>query len=492
VRLPTPCLVVLVGPSGAGKSQWATAQFRPEQIVSSDALRALVGDGADDQRAGTDAFAVLDDVLARRLRRRLTTVVDTLGLDAARRAGYVDAARRHNMACVAIAFDVPAAECRARNRTRTRPVPERVLASQLRSWPAVRDALANEGFDAVHAPGDVQLVPAADLDAPDHARNQREDPMTMGFGLQVPAFSWPGGPAEIAPRLAAIARAADDAGFDSLWVMDHFLQIPQVGRPWDDMLESYTTLGFLAGLTERIGLGVLVTGVTYRNLAHLAKIVATLDVLSGGRARCGLGAAWYDREHVAYGWRFPPTRERYALLEDALRLLPVMWGPGTPAFEGKTITVAEAACYPRPVQARIPIIVGGSGEKKTLRLAAELADGVNLFGDAATVRHKVGVLHAHCADVDRDPSQVAVTHLSTALVGRDRDELDALVAAYRGSASPEAFAARANAAIVDHHVGRFRALADAGVSTAMVSFPDLGGVDPVERFAPVIAAFRRG
>jgi F420-dependent oxidoreductase-like protein len=484
--------VVLVGPSGAGKSQWAAEQFRAEQIVSSDALRALVGEGADDRRAGTDAFAVLDDVVARRLRRRLTTVIDTLGLDAARRGGYLDVARRHGMACVAVAFDVPAAECRARNRTRARPVPDRVLASQLRSWPAVRDVLPNEGFDAVHAPGDVHLVPAADLDAPDHARNQREDPMTMDFGLHVPAFTWPGGPAEIAPRLAAIARAAEGAGFSSLWVMDHFLQIPQVGRPWDDMLESYTTLGFLAGVTERIGLGVLVTGVTYRNLAHLAKIVATLDVLSGGRARCGLGAAWYEREHVAYGWRFPPTRERYALLEDALRLLPVMWGPGTPAFEGRTIAVAEAACYPRPLQARIPIVVGGSGERKTLRLAAELADGVNLFGDAAAVRHKVDVLRAHCADVGRDPSEVAVTHLSTALVGRDRAELDALVSAHRGNASPEAFAARSGAATADDHVGRFRVLAEAGVATAMVSFPDLAGVEPVERFAPVIEAFRRG
>src|SRR5262249_27325859 len=160
---------------------------------------------------------------------------------AARRAGYVDAARRHGMACVAIAFDVPAAECRARNRTRARPVPDRVLASQLRSWPQVRDALPTEGFDAVHMPGDVELVPAADLDAPDHARHQQEDPMTMDFGLQVPAFTWPGGPAEIGPRLAAIARAAEAAGFESLWVMDHFLQIPHVGRPWDDMLESYTT-----------------------------------------------------------------------------------------------------------------------------------------------------------------------------------------------------------------------------------------------------------
>jgi len=133
-----------------------------------------------------------------------------------------------------------------------------------------------------------------------------------------------------------------EAGFTSLWLMDHVIQIPQVGREWEDMLESHTTLGFLAGVTERIRLGTLVTGITYRNIAHLAKIVATLDVLSGGRAMCGIGAAWFEREHRLYGWEFPPLRERFARLEDALELLPLMWGPGAPAFEGRTIRVAES------------------------------------------------------------------------------------------------------------------------------------------------------
>ena len=128
--------------------------------------------------------------------------------------------------------------------------------------------------------------------------------------------------------------------------MDHFLQIPQVGREWEDMLESHTTLGYLAGVTERIRLGTLVTGVAYRNLAHLAKLVATLDVLSGGRALCGLGAGWFEREHRLYGWAFPPLAERYARLEDALELLPLMWGPGSPRFEGRTLTVAEADLLP--------------------------------------------------------------------------------------------------------------------------------------------------
>ena len=285
--------------------------------------------------------------------------------------------------------------------------------------------------------------------------------MEIEFGVQVPRFTWPGGPAEIGPRLAAIAGAAEDAGFASVWVMDHFLQIPVAGRHWEDMLDSYTTLPFLAAHTSRVKLGALVTGVTYRNLAHLAKIVATLDVLSGGRAICGLGAAWFEREHRAYGWRFPPLAERYALLEDALELLPLMWGKGAPEYHGRTIDVAEAVCYPRPIQDRIPILVGGSGERRTLRLVAEYADACNLFGDADTVRHKVGVLHRHCADVGRDPDEVRVTHLS-----------------------------RADAPTTADAIGRYRQLGEAGVQTAIVSFADLDGVEPIARFEDVVAAFR--
>src|SRR5262249_30748776 len=161
----------------------------------------------------------------------------------------------------------------------------------------------------------------------------------------------------------------------------------------------YTTLGFLAGVTSRVRLGALVTGVTYRNLALLGKIIATLDVVSDGRAIAGLGAAWYEREHVAYGFGFPSIATRYALLEDALELLPLMWGKGAPAFKGRTIDVPEALSYPRPVQEHIPILVGGSGERKTLRLVAQYADACNLFGDAKTITRKLAVLRDHCAVV---------------------------------------------------------------------------------------------
>jgi F420-dependent oxidoreductase-like protein len=490
VRLPSTCLVVLVGPSGAGKSTWAGAQFRASQVVSSDALRALVGEGDHDQRAGTDAFAVLDDVLERRLRRRLFTVVDSLGLEPARRRAWLALARRHGVPCQAVTFSTPAAVCRDRNRRRQPPLPAKVATSQRRAYDAALAALGEEGFDGVHEAGPVEIVPPALVAAPMAAARQRDDPLALRFGLQVPSFTWEGGPAELAERLGAIAAAAEEAGFASLWVMDHVLQIPFIGREWLDMLDSYTTLGFLAGRTSRIRLGTMVTGITYRNVAHLAKIVATLDVLSGGRAMCGLGAAWFEREHRAYGWAFPPLAERYALLEDALQLLPLMWGPGSPAFQGQRLRVPEAICYPRPLQEHVPIIVGGQGERRTLRLVARYADACNLRGDPPVVAAKIAALARHCRDVERDPATVTVTHLSTALVGRDRGELDALTERLQPKGtSPEAYRVWAGAGTVEEQVGRFRELAELGVAEAVVSLPDLGDAAPVERFAAVIDAF---
>jgi F420-dependent oxidoreductase-like protein len=491
-RLPAPALVVLVGPPASGKSTWAATHLRADVVVSSDRLRALVGEGEHDQRAGTDAFDVLDLVVERRLKRRLLTVVDTLGTDPKRRQRWLAVARAHGVPAVAVVFDVPDRECRARNKARAEPVPSAFLTQQLKAWPSVKESVATDGFDDVLPAGDrVVLVPESLVGADAAARRQQEDPVTLEFALQIPRFTWTGGPTELGARLASIARAAEDAGFTSVWVMDHFLQIPQVGREWEDMLDSYTTLGYLAGVTERVGLGVLVTGVTYRNLAHLAKIVATLDVLSGGRAWCGLGAAWFEKEHRTYAWDFPPLRRRYELLEDALELLPLMWGPGSPAFDGRTVSIPEAICYPRPVQARVPIMVGGGGERRTLRLVAQHADACNLFGDATTVAHKVGVLRSHCDDVGRDPEDVRITHLSSALTATSAQELAAAVEARKPKRmTPEAYAAAVNAGTIDDHVGRFRELAEAGVQTAIVNLPDLDDPAPVERFAAIIDRFR--
>lgn len=464
---------MLVGPTAAGKSRWAAEQFHPDRVVSSDRLRAVVGAGERDQRASRDAFEVLELIVAKRLARGLTTVIDSTGLEPKRRAAWRALADARGVPVVAIVFDEPAAVLRARNRRRADPVPGSVVAAQLRAMASL--ALDGEGFAAVHAPADVSLVAPSLVNAPQSAARQRDNPLVLDFGLQVSRFDFPGHPATTARTLAEIAQAAEEVGFTSLWVMDHFLQIPQVGREWEDMLESWTTLGYLAGVTERIRLGTLVTGITYRNLAHLAKIVATLDVLSGGRAICGLGAAWFEREHALYGFDMPDRAGRYALLEDALELLPLMWGKGAPRFEGRTLTVEQAICYPRPLQERVPILVGGSGERKTLRLVARHADACNLFGDPDTVRRKVAVLHAHCATEGRDPAQIAVTHLGAARV----------VASESDRAGP-------GAATVEEHVGRYRELAEAGVRTAIVGLADAGGAESVRRFAEVVAAFGPG
>jgi F420-dependent oxidoreductase-like protein len=462
LRLPNPCLVVLVGTSGAGKTTWADAHF-PGRVVSTDRLRALVGEHQDDQRAGTDAFAVLDLVVERRLKRGLLTVVDSLALNTKRRLGYVAAARKYGVPVHAVVFDTPPDVCRARLRDSARPISPSVVTAQLRDLEAARGTIPDEGFDGVHRPDDaVDVIAPEYFNAPTAAARQREEPITMNIGLQIPNFTFTGGAAELRGRLSAMGRAADAAGFESLWVMDHFLQIPQVGREWQEMLDSYTALGFLAGATERVRLGTLVTGVTYRNVAHLGKIIATLDVLSGGRAICGIGAAWFQREHEAYGWDFPPVKTRFELLEDALQLLPLLWGKGSPAFEGKHVVVKEAMCYPRPLQEKVPIMIGGGGEKKTLRFVAKYADACNIFGDPAMVRHKIEVLHAHCADVGRDPSEITITHLSQAPV---------------------------DVAAADH-IGRLRELAEAGVQTAIVNMPGLDDAAPIERFAEVIDAFR--
>ena len=490
LRLSTRSLVVLIGPSSAGKSTWAAAHFRPEQILSSDDLRALVGGSRHDQRAGDEAFRVLDQLLASRLRRRLLTVVDTLGLEPGRRREWVRAAHDHGMAAVAVRFDVDPGELRARNAALPR-VPAPVHARQIRKAAAVEvDHLLEEGFDVVAPPAErVTILPPDLLPAVDPHTPPTTEPRTMRFGLQIPRFDPPA--AELRDHLVEVARAAEDAGFHSLWVMDHFLQIPQVGREWEDMLEAYTTLGFLAAATQRVRLGTLVTGITYRNIAILAKQLATLDVLSGGRAIAGLGAGWFEREHQLYDVPFPPLAERYARLRDALELLPLMWGRGTPPFEGRTTAVAETICYPRPVQERIPIMVGGSGERTTLRLVARHADACNISGDLATVRRKVEVLHRHCADVGRDPAEVEITTLGSVLAAPDRATLDQRVRELTPrDRPPEKVAERYGAGTIEDQITRFRAYADAGVGTAIINLPRYDA-ERVRELAPLVAAFAR-
>ena len=494
LRLSDPTLVVLVGPSSSGKTSWAAEHFAADQVVSSDRLRAVVGESEHDLSASTDAFALLDTIVETRVRRRLTTVIDTLGMDAERRRAWRELAARHGVPCVAVTFDTPAAECRRRNAERPHRLPQAVLNRQLQAYAALRPGLDTEGFAEVLAPQPVRVVPGEIAEAartlPGTADTDHRPSGELRFGLHLSSFHVPGGPAALSTRLGEVAAAAEAAGFSSIWVMDHFRQIPQLGRAWEDMPESTATLGYLAAATRSVEIGCLVNCVTYRNVAHLGKIVATLDVLSGGRAWCGLGAGWYEAEHTGYGWPFPPARERLDLLEDALQLLPQLWGPGSKPFQGKRISVPETMCYPRPLRTRVPILVGGSGEKRTLRLVARYADACNLTGDVAAVQRKIGVLRDHCADVGRDPADVEVTHLSTVLVAADAVQLDSEVSRRRPSRGGARWASWNNPGTVEDHVLRARALHAAGVRQVIVNLVGVWDSPAVERFAEVIAAFR--
>jgi F420-dependent oxidoreductase-like protein len=491
VALPAPCAVVLVGAGASGKSTWAATHFAPDAVVSSDALRAMVGAGPDDLDATEDAFALLEQIVAQRLRRRLTTVIDTLGLDPARRRAWLAAARAVGLPCIAVAFDTDPELCRERNRARARRIPADALTRQLRGYAHQRPHLEGEGFDQVLPAVAVRAVPQRFSGAAAAASRQEDDPLALRFGIQLGSFAFTGGATHARDRLRGVARQIEEAGFDAIYLMDHFRQIPQVGRVWEDMHESWTTLAYLAACTETVSLGPLVAGVTYRNPAHLAKIAATLDVLSGGRAVCGVGLGWFEAEHAAWGWPFPSVADRYALLEDVLQLLPLMWGKGSPAFEGRVLAVPEALCYPRPVQEHVPILLGGGGERRTLRLAARYADRANVFGDVATVRRKTEVLHGHCRDAGRDPQAVAMTTFGTVLVGADDHDLAARIEARRGRTPAARFGATAGAGTVADHVGRFRELAEVGVREAIVAVSDLDDGTALERMARVIAAFRR-
>lgn len=236
----------------------------------------------------------------------------------------------------------------------------------------------------------------------------------MELAVHVSQLSWAGGAEQMATTLAEVARTADEGGVETLTMMDHWFQMEVFGGPAEPMLEGYTSLGFLAGQTQRIELGLLVTGVTYRHPGLLAKIVATLDVLSRGRAMLGLGAAWYDREHHGLGVPYPPMKERFERLEEALQICAQMFGPDEGPYEGTHYQLAETICLPAPVREGGPrVMIGGSGERKTLRFVAQYGDSCNLFPvPDDELRHKLSVLDQHCADVGRDPAEVRRTVLA--------------------------------------------------------------------------------
>jgi F420-dependent oxidoreductase-like protein len=234
------------------------------------------------------------------------------------------------------------------------------------------------------------------------------------LGLHYWNYSTPSDPAKIAATLAETARVAEEAGFSGLSVMDHYFQMEHAGSAAEPMLEGYTTLGYVAARTERLSLGVLVTGVMYRHPGLLAKIVTTLDVLSGGRARLGIGASWYEREQLGLGVPVVPVSERFERLEETLRICLQMWSDNNGPFNGRHYQLAETLCVPQPLsQPHPPIQVGGGGEKKTLLLVARYADACNVFGSSpADVGRKLEVLRAHCQAEGRDYDQIAKTVLA--------------------------------------------------------------------------------
>jgi F420-dependent oxidoreductase-like protein len=247
----------------------------------------------------------------------------------------------------------------------------------------------------------------------------------MRFGFQKPVFTFDyrgDDTSQIIDSLKKLVTTAEKNGFDSFWVMDHFHQIPMIGKVEEPMLESWSTLSVLAGLTTKIKLGTLVSGIMYRYPAILAKVAATLDVLSKGRLFMGIGAAWNEDESHAYGIHFPPAGERLSRLEEAIQIIRKMWTEEPSAsFNGKYYQIHNAYCNPKPIQKPSPpILVGGSGERKTLKIVAKYADACNLFGSAETVKRKLNILKEHCKSVGRDYDSILRTKLGIIVVADDR------------------------------------------------------------------------
>ena len=232
----------------------------------------------------------------------------------------------------------------------------------------------------------------------------------MNLDFHCHRFDWAGGPSGIGPGVSDLAQRAEAIGVRTLSFMDHWFQMDWMAPAEDPMLEGYTALGFVAGRTQRLRLRLLVTGVTYRHPGLLAKTVTTVDVVSGGRAELGIGAAWYEREHQGLGVPYPATAERFERLEEAIQICLQMWSDNNGAFNGKHYQLTETLCSPMPVsQPRPRILIGGSGERKTLRLVAQYADACNIFGGPDEVAQKLDVLRRHCDDVGRDPNEIEVT-----------------------------------------------------------------------------------
>jgi F420-dependent oxidoreductase-like protein len=288
----------------------------------------------------------------------------------------------------------------------------------------------------------------------------------MKIGLQIPNFTYPEGPKDLGNKLGEIARTAEDAGFSSIWVMDHFFQIGSRERPMglgpaeEDMLEGYSTLSYLAAITRKVMLGTMVTGTVYRHPGILIKTVTTLDVLSGGRAYFGIGAGWFEREARGLGVPFPSTKDRFEQLEETLQIARQMWSDDNGGYKGKHFQLAETLCTPQPLSKPHPrILIGGEGEKKTLKLVAKYADACNLFAQIGNdaLRGKLGVLKKHCEEVGRDYAEIEKTTLDTAHLASGQMKAKDVIE-------------------------NCRTLAEMGIQQAIFNMPNVHEIKPLEIF----------
>jgi F420-dependent oxidoreductase-like protein len=316
-------------------------------------------------------------------------------------------------------------------------------------------------------------------------------PITLD--LHIPNFNYPDvGPDEVFDKLVQIATTAERSGFSSVSLMDHLHQIGPVGPPENWMFEGSTMLAGIAARTSTLTVGLLVGSVTYRNPALAAKITTTLDVISRGRAWHGIGAGWFEEEHAAYGFEFPTLKERFERLEEALQITRSMFTNQQTTFAGKHFRANGAFNNPKPIRGDIPILIGGSGERKTLRLVAQYADGCNLFGDPDRAKHLLGVLEAHCETVGRDSSEITKTGMGQVAIAPTHEAAQAKLQPLRERGVPEERIAGMIVGDPDTVGERVQALADVGIEGMTVSLPDVHDLEAVElvgrALGPVFAA----
>ncbi len=316
------------------------------------------------------------------------------------------------------------------------------------------------------------------------------------LGLQIPSFTYPDVPSsELFEAVLAQAVLAEESGYDSVYVMDHFYQLAMIGQPSENMLECYTILSAIAARTKKVRLGAMVGGVTYRNPAFLAKVVSTLDIVSSGRAIWAIGAGWFEQEHDAYGFEFGSFTERFEKLEEALQIVKSMFVNEHTTFDGKWFHTKEAMNFPKPVQAGgPPVLIGGSGEKKTLRMVAQYADACNLFGDTAQLTRLIGVLDEHCANLGRDPKEICRTRLATLIAAPTMEAAEAKLSVRLGGAKvadlPEEMQAQVKSMVIyggpDEVAAEVQAILDTGIDGIIFNTGLANDLETIELAAKIV------